>query len=236
MRTIVFTIVFGFLITSVAGIVEAQPRRNQGTNPPRQNGNKKQDEKKEEEPPPLPTDQKLLAIHTSFINSAEKLAKEYETKKDFDKAMVVYGEMLKLVPQYEPARQRLNELRAKEATATKVTVEVNADEPWQDSGITVIEGKPITMVVSGAWTFNFTAELGPDGMQIPEELREFNLGSLIAVIDTGNPDDMKPFVVGQEKQFIAEKTGKLYFQMYDNFPKDNKGKLKVEIWGTYEKK
>jgi hypothetical protein len=73
-------------------------------------------------------------------------------------------------------------------------------------------------------------------MEIPEELKDFNLGCLVGKIVTGgNPDENKPFQIGKEQTFTPESAGRLYLRMYDHDPSDNKGLLSVEITGTFEK-
>ncbi len=49
-----------------------------------------------------------------------------------------------------------------------------------------------------------------------------------------DPENNKPFVVGPSKQFIAERSGRLFLRMYDTDPRDNAGQLKVEIRGTFK--
>ena len=210
--------------------------RNQARNNQNRNNNRQRNNDDKPEPPPLPTDQRLLALHRTFIQQAERLAVEYERDKDYDKAKAVYGEILKLVPQYDAAQAKLNAINQLEMTAGRARFDVQADKNWQDTGITVIAGKPITIRAYGTWTFTFQAELTPEGIAIPEELREYNLGSLIGSIDTGKGPGESIFVVGPEKAFVAEQTGRLYLQMYDNDTRDNEGSLKVEFLGSFEQK
>lgn len=207
---------------------QAQERRNpQG----RGRGN----QQREEEPQPeLPSDQRLLALHRTFITQAERLALEYERDRDLDKAKVVYQEILKLVPQYEPAQLKIAAIQQLEANAQRKTFEVRADRPWQDTGVTLIPGKPITIRANGSWTFTFSAELTAEGIKIPDELKEYNLGSLVGYVDTGNPETSQPFVLGLEKAWVPEHAGRLYLQMYDNDPRDNEGTLTVEFVGSFE--
>lgn len=200
-----------------------------------QNGRRdREDRGRENEPPALPNDERLLALHRKFVTEAEELAREYENDNKVNEAMAVYSEILKLVPQYPPARTRLRDLRRRLATAEKVEYEVAADEEWQDSGVMVQTGMPVTIRAAGTWTFNLSRELGPDGMEIPEELRDYNLGTLIAVINTGNTEELEPFVVGEGKSFTADRSGRLYFRMYDIDPRDNEGSIRVEITGTFD--
>jgi len=227
---VTLAVLAGYSFAVVHGQRVRQPRR-----PPRTTGEKKE---KEEEPkhPPLPDDQRLLALHLEFVKKAERLAKEYETAKQYHKAADVYVEILKLVPQYPAARNKLAAIRKMEATAQKVLFTVQANKGWQDTGVTVQPGRPVIIRAGGVWTFNLSSQLGPEGMTIPEELRDYNLGCLIGAINTGNPKELKPFVVGSQYSMIAEKKGRLFLRMYDIKPDDNKGSLKVEILGTFQEK
>lgn len=184
---------------------------------------------------PLPDDKRLLSLHQEFVQKAEKLAKEYETDKDWGKARSVYEEILKLVPQYTTARSKLTEMIQRESTAKSVTLDIKADEGWQDTKITLQQDKPVTIVAAGQWTFHLELPTDAEGLTIPKELRDFNPGCLIGILATGRPDGKeRPFVVGGAKQFMADRAGRLFLRMYDTDPRDNKGSLKVTITGTFE--
>jgi len=187
-----------------------------------------------EKGPRLPDDPKLLELHKDFVLKAEKLAKEYEREDEPEKARVCYEEILRLVPGYPKAEAMLAKMRLDEATADHKSLVVHANRGWQDTGVDVIAGKPVAIRSAGTWTFRITAPLSPDGMAIPEELRDFNLGSLIGAVVDGDPNDAKPFFVGSNTEFVAETSGRLILRMYDSDPEDNAGKLEVEILGTFE--
>lgn len=192
--------------------------------------------KKDEKPKvkPLPDDKKLLALHLDFVKKAMNLADEYEKTKDWGKARAVYEEILKLVPQYPSANAKLTEMMQREAGAQKATITVKADSEWQDSGIELIEGKPIIIQVTGTWTFHLEVETTADGLTIPKELRDFPLGCLVGMIPSDDPKLAKPFVIGSGKQLISDRSGKLYLRMYDTDPRDNRGSLKVDFQGTFK--
>ena len=201
-----------------------------------QEKNKKRD-REEPKAKPLPNDPELLSLHREFVKNAEKLALKYEKEKEWSKAKDCYEEMLKLVPQYPPARQKVAELLQMEATAKHVVITVSAKEKWKDTGVMVQEGRPLTIRASGTWTFRLTATVGPQGVRIPDELREFDPGSLVGMIMPANvddPKDLKPFMVGPEKQLIAPQSGRLFLQMYDNDLRDNEGEITVDIRGTFQ--
>ncbi|MBC7856803.1 MAG: hypothetical protein IAF94_25515 [Pirellulaceae bacterium] len=191
---------------------------------------------KEEKPKvkPLPDDPRLVSLHSEFVKKAVKLANEYEGDKEWGKSRAVYEEILKLVPQYAAANTKREEMIQREAGAQKSLVTVKADTAWQDSGIELIEGKPIIIQVTGTWVFHLEVETTADGLSIPKELRDFPLGCLVGMIPSDDPKLAKPFVLGSGKQFISDRSGKLYLRMYDTDPRDNRGSLKVEIHGTFK--
>ena len=184
---------------------------------------------------PLPDDKRLLALHLEFVKQAEKLGKEYEADKDWGKARAVYEEILKLVPQYPPAQAKLAEMLQREREAKSVSLDILANEGWQDTGIDLIAGKPVTLAATGKWVFHLKVETNAEGLTIPKELRDFNPGCLIGMVpDASDPANNKPFVVGPMKQLMAERSGRLFLRMYDTDPRDNRGSLKVEIHGTFK--
>jgi hypothetical protein len=109
---------------------------------------------------------------------------------------------------------------------------VKAADGWQDTGLDLVAGKPVTLVASGTWTFHLQVETNADGLTIPKELRDFNPGCLIGMIAQAD-GKAKPFVVGPAKQFLAETSGRLFLRMYDIDPRDNAGQLRVEVKGTF---
>lgn len=196
--------------------------------------NERQDDDKPQ-PPPLPSDPRLLTLHREFVKKAEQLGKEYEAKQDWDKAKDVYQEILKLVPAYPNAKRKLEELNARERSANRTTFEVLADKEWQDTGIEVSAGKPLLIRAAGSWTFTLKVPVTAKGMEIPKELRDYNLGCLLGtIVDPRNPQEIESFVVGEQKSLVAPQSGRLYLRMYDTNVQDNEGSLKVEISGTFE--
>jgi hypothetical protein len=193
----------------------------------------------------LPADDKLMGLYLNFVRDAEKLAKDYEVSGKTEQARAVYLEILKLVPNYKPAKDKLEQFHEKEATADKKTVEVFANRGWQETGITTIAGKPIAITASGTWTCKVNQEVGPDGLQVSEELKDCAIGSLVGVVvpppekdRNGRTKEVKlqPFSVGAEKQLTPSVAGKLMLRIYDLKTADNSGKLKAEIVGTFERK
>jgi hypothetical protein len=123
-----------------------------------------------------------------------------------------------------------------EATTDRKQIVVAANKGWQDTGVILQEGKPVIIEAKGTWTFKMSHQPGPEGLEIPKELRDFNLGALIGVIVTGpDPKEFKPFLIGERKEFTADKSGRLMLRMYDIDPTDNQGQINVQVQSTFAK-
>lgn len=249
-RIVVSLFVVGLVGCLAAASVEAQKRTARSKNAAQQpqgvidpntgqfiqNQPGANNKKEEEKGPDLPGDPQLQKIHMEFVAKTAKLAKDYERQGDIAGARECYERILKLIPRLPQAEEALAKIKTKELNAEKKKMIVNANAGWQDTGVDLLEGKPVAIDAVGNWTFRMSEDLGPDGKEIPEELKEFNLGSLIGMINTGgDPKTMKPFLVGASSEFTPEKAGRLFLRMYDSDPSDNAGKLNVEIRGTFEK-
>lgn len=206
---------------------------------PRQNQKRLQEQMRAaaENQPQLPSDPVLLNLHKEFIAKAEKLAVEYERKKDFDKAREVYESLVRLVPKYGAAEAGLNRILANQRAQDRKLANIFANKAWQDSGVTLREGMPVQVEVKGTWKVAF--ETGPAGLEIPNELRpkdnRIKLGTLIGVI-ANSPAELtegQPFVVSGGMSFNAKKTGRLYLRMFDINPLDNEGSMYVLIQSTF---
>jgi len=184
--------------------------------------------------PPRPRDPRLVELYREFLSKSEKLAAEYEQKRDLDKAREVYQSILRLMPKYEKAEQAIKRIRDQEATKDRKVLKVMADRDWQDSGVVLQAGKPVHIEAEGTW--ELTMKTGPDGMEIPKEYRNFKLGALVGVVNTGgDPKKLKPFLIGSQEDFVAPQTGRLYLRIYDTDPRDNSGDLSVLIQSTFAK-
>jgi hypothetical protein len=173
-----------FLIAAMPSLSEAQRYRRSRSGSDTNGGNNQPGGQTDPNAnkPKLPEDARLLEIHQAFIRGAEKLALEYVRKKEPDKAIACYREILRLVPNYPAAQAALAKIIGKQATAKRVVIDVLASKGWQDSGVDLIEGKPVMIRADGHWKINMHYPVGGDGVEIPKELRQFNLGSLIGII------------------------------------------------------
>lgn len=184
----------------------------------------------------LAGDPRLQKLQVNFVVETATLAKEYERKKDLDGARTCYEYILKLVPHHPEAERKLEEIRGKEMTAEKKKLTVRATDGWQDTGVSVIANRPLSIRAEGTWTFKMEAVIDADGMEIPKELRDFNLGCLVGkIVSGGNADENQPFMIGKEIELTPEQPGQLWLRMYDSDPSDNKGLISVEVQGTFKK-
>ncbi len=190
-----------------------------------------------ENQPQLPSDPQLLSLHKEFVAKAEKLAMEYERKKEFDKAREVYESLVRLIPKYSSAEEGLNRILANQRMQDRRLTDIEANQQWQDTGVVLREEMPVHIEVKGSWKVVY--ETGPKGIEIPEEFRprdsRIKLGTLIGVV-ANSPTELaeeRPFVVEQSMDFTAKKTGRLYMRMFDVDPSDNEGKLYVLIQSTF---
>ncbi len=228
---VVASLVGVFVVSTLWAQVPQQGQGNRTTSNGKGGKGKPKDEVKLDDP-------RLIEVHKQFVTSVEKLAGEYEKTNQLEKARQCYEQVLRLIPQYKPAEDKLGQIREREATAETRRVEVFANKDWQDSGVTVGEGKPCSIKAAGKWKFQMQYELTPDGIEIPKELRDFNIGALVGRIVTGSGDDRdgKVFFVGSGTSFNAREDGRLQLRIYDSDVTDNSGKIQVEITGSFEKK
>ncbi|MEZ6090960.1 MAG: hypothetical protein R3C05_23655, partial [Pirellulaceae bacterium] len=181
-------------------------------------------------------DPELLSLHKEFMSKAEKLALEYERKKDLEAAREVYESMTRLLPEYEGAQLGLKRILNAQSTQDRKVVEVQANRDWQDTQINLVEGNPVHIEAKGSWfVVNAT---DPNGLEIPKEIdprnNKIKLGTLIGMI-VSQPDltKLKPFPIGTGTDFIAPESGRLVLRMFDVDPKDNKGSVTVLVQSTF---
>ncbi|KAA5545917.1 hypothetical protein FYK55_03110 [Roseiconus nitratireducens] len=187
--------------------------------------------------PDLPADPQLLSLHKEYIAKAEKLASEYERKKQYDNAREVYEAMVRLVPNYAEGEAGVQRMLQMQTMKDRKIAQVSAAGSWQDSGAKLQKGMPVHVEVKGTW--KVVLETGPEGVQIPDDQKlpdsRIKLGALIGVIadSSGDLDKQKPFLIRAGDDFVADRTGHLFLRMYDVDPTDNQGEMLVLIQSTF---
>ncbi|WP_372718661.1 hypothetical protein [Novipirellula sp.] len=239
-NVVILALVMGFAVAFSANLGLAQTAEMRRAMKQQQEFQKRlQQQRKEaaENSPTLPTDPQLMGLHKEFITKAEKLAADYEKKKQTAEARQVYEAIVRLVPKYQPAEEGLSRMIAAQSVQDRKLTEVVANRGWQDSGVTLVQGMPVHMEVKGSW--KVVVETDAKGVEIPNEIKpksnDIKLGTLIGVIATSPSelDTEKPFVVAKQLDFINKKTGRLFLKMFDIDPTDNEGKIHVLIQSTF---
>ncbi len=178
-----------------------------------------------------------------FVNGALRLAIQYEAQGNYDRAKQILHTVLKVTPQEKRAQQLLERIEEQELSQNRVTIRVLANKDWQNTGLVVFAGRPVSFEAQGQWIFRMSRSVGPEGMQIPEEWRKFPLGSLIGIVQPiagptapgkkreKKPATPKPFLIGAKRVHVPDVTGILFLRMHDTEPSDNAGQVVVTISG-----
>jgi hypothetical protein len=110
-------------------------------------------------------------------------------------------------------------------------VEVRADTPWNDTGITVSSGQRLAFSASGKIGFGqgLAATAGPDGnneyRRSNYPVRDMPVGALIGKVGNG-----APFIIGSNTQpIVMNGNGRLMLAVNDEYYQDNEGAFRVTI-------
>ncbi len=112
------------------------------------------------------------------------------------------------------------------------TVTIQANTPWQRSGVQVESGDTVKILAMGKWSPApaFGLWSGPEGFSsdLGKEVPWIPLAALMGKIG----DNGKPFEVGPELALRATGKGDLFFAINDPFPwiSDNSGSLQVTVY------
>jgi len=182
-------------------------------------------------------------IVKDFVTRTHKLALQYQSAGQYGKAKDSLDLILKVSPDDQPARALLDKMQKQELTENRKVIKVQANQGWQKTGVQVVEGKPFAIEAKGDWVFKMSRTVAADGLDMPEDMKKFPLGSLIGVIDVEEPvsskkggkreeDPRRPFLVGTQRVFDrSPATGQLFLKIHDTDESDNQGQLTVSISG-----
>lgn len=112
------------------------------------------------------------------------------------------------------------------------TVTIQANQPWQSSGIRVTPGVQMKILAMGKWSLApaFNIWSGPEGLASGpgKEVPWINSNALMGKIGA----EGKPFAIGPECEVQATGEGDLYFAINDPFDwvQDNAGSMQVTIF------
>ncbi len=113
-------------------------------------------------------------------------------------------------------------------------VKISGQQPWTDTGIDLIAGDHVTVSSTGQLNYMENAAVGPQGVTRTwkDTLRalpvnEAGRGALIARI--GNDPNVVPFLVGPEKTFDANRSGRLFLGINQASNESGTGQFNAEI-------
>ena len=112
------------------------------------------------------------------------------------------------------------------------TAAIQANEPWQSSGVQVESEDTVKILATGKWSVAPALGLwsGPEGMSasLGKEVPWIALSALMGKIG----EKGKPFEIGSELEIQAKGKGELFLAINDPFPwiKDNSGAMQVTVY------
>ncbi|MBL8149606.1 MAG: hypothetical protein JNN15_06730 [Blastocatellia bacterium] len=108
-------------------------------------------------------------------------------------------------------------------------VTVPAKDDWTYANISVKRGDKIQLNATGKVKLSSSKESGPDGISLDDKnklILDKPTGSLIAVIGDENDDFI---YIGNQKEFIAARDGKLFLSINEGDISDNEGAFTVRV-------
>jgi WD40 repeat protein len=111
-------------------------------------------------------------------------------------------------------------------------VQVHADRPWQDTGIDVAEGEPVTIIPEGVWRKG-SGHLACNARGLDKEPHDRAVwpeAALLCLLARVGEEDEPTPVLGKQ-QLVPRHSGRLYLQANDLGLSNNHGHLEVTIDG-----
>ena len=118
-----------------------------------------------------------------FAARVRRIALQYEQAGDREKARSMLRFLLQAVPGDAEAKALLDRISRQELTENKTVVKVFANQSWQNTGVQVVAGKPVVIEAKGTWVFRMNRTVTAEGIEVPEDMKSFPLGSLLGVIE-----------------------------------------------------
>lgn len=128
-------------------------------------------------------DREREEVLRDFATRVRRIAIQYEQAGDHEKAKNTLRLLLQSAPNDVEAKALLDRISRQELAANKTTVKIFANQGWQSAGVQVQEGKPVVIETKGTWVLRMNRVVGADGLEVPYDMRDFPLGSLIGAID-----------------------------------------------------
>jgi len=183
-------------------------------------------------------DSKASKVEEEFVKDAYGLATEYEKAGDLERAIEYLEAMMKIKPELEGAKQKIEELKDQILSANDFDIDLTASPTWGSPVAFVRKGKPFRIRSAGTYKFTLSESIGPEGFPVGDfqkhMIPDVPGGKLIGVIVNPNNKDKKPgdpFEVGKEREMNPKESGYLFLRM--NLPSEARctGSLQVRLSG-----
>ena len=151
---------------------------------------------------------------------------------------MIFGNLLSGCLQFNPSRTYDADIVNYQASSGIVATPLNghtrtieANQPWQASGVTVTPGDTVKILAMGKWSQAPALNIwsGPEGLDgTGKEVPWINANALMGKIG----EQGKPFEIGTETELRATGEGEIYLAINDPFDwvKDNSGSMQVTIY------
>ena len=219
-------LVIGVILASVTGanLAEAQGSRARPNPALRQLESKAQEAEK------------------AYLMQLGDLASGYEDSGNLEQAEATLKQILRLAPDNDKVKAKLEELEGKVFEENQKVIEVDSSGGWVGTGLQVKKGEPVRIQADGTYKFIVNTSLGPDGFPTKDILRDMgkgiNCGGLMGTVigeakQRGRPPQPSdPFFIGNEAEVKPDVDGVLFVRL--NVPPGSKciGKVKVMVSGN----
>jgi len=177
-----------------------------------------------------------------YVKGLVAIAEGFEEQGLTDKTKETLRSILDVVPNFEPAQQKLKAIEESVFEENSYETEVDASG-WINSGVAVAKDKPLRLQAEGTLRVLLNETVGPEGLPsedpFKDQVNSIPTGALMAVVrDPRNDkkeDKVNPFTVGKELEISPKSDGILFFKL--NLPANtqSKGKIRVKISGNFQK-
>lgn len=183
-------------------------------------------------------DSKASKVEDEFVKEAYGIATEYEKAGDLERAIEYLEAMMKIKPELQGAKQKIDELKDEILSANDFDIDLPASPTWSPPVAYVRAGKPFRIRSAGTYKITLSEQVGPKGFPASDlqkhMIADIPAGKLIGIVHDPNIKDKKPgnpFEVGEEKEVNPKESGYLFLRM--NLPTEARctGSLQVRLSG-----
>lgn len=115
-----------------------------------------------------------------------------------------------------------------QSVSQTTSIDIFANQGWQDTGVSISERDVVIIdYIQGKWTPRKGVQDPISARGYDGNIDDFIKGSRLAALIGKLGDDL--FVVGEEKEFVAQRGGRLFLRINDSVLDDNEGFVNIKI-------